>query len=270
MSGLEAAREAGASAVESIRGRLVERAADLIRDDPEMAATAVEVGLVDRSWLEHPTERPFRTAPALDMVHRFLERSSERQPSVLAALGLSTLQVLSADRQTDADAPDPTPITVVFTDLEGFTKFTAREGDDAARSLLGAHHLVVGPVVRSRGGRIVKRLGDGLMLTFPNPEAGVLAALELVAAEPGPLRLRAGVHSGEVVVLGDDVIGHDVNLAARVCASAKGGQVLATTSTRDAVGTLPGASFGRARRRVYKGVGASVSVCPVQRADVAG
>ena len=60
---------------------------------------------------------------------------------------------------------------------------------------------------------MVKRLGDGLLLTFPTAESAVLACLELVDADPTPLRLRAGAHTGEVVVLRDDVLGHVVNVA---------------------------------------------------------
>jgi adenylate cyclase len=89
--------------------------------------------------------------------------------------------------------------------------------------------------------------------------------LELVEVEPGPLRLRAGVHTGEAVVTPDDLIGHDVNVAARVAAVATGAQVLATIATRDQAGELRGVTFGRARRRTFKGVGQAVLVCPVQR-----
>ena len=92
-----------------------------------------------------------------------------------------------------------------------------------------------------------------------------MAALELVEVEPGPLRLRAGVHTGEAAVTADDLIGHDVNVAARVAAVASGGQVLATVAVRDEVGDLRGVTFGRARRRSFKGVEQAVQVCPVQR-----
>src|SRR5690606_32308391 len=121
---------------------------------------------------------------------------------------------------SDTD-PAPSPVAVVFTDLEGFTRFTAREGDEAARALIDEHNRITGPIVRSRGGKVVKRIGDGLMLSFASTEAAVLAAVELVEA-PSELRLRAGVHCGEAVVTQDDLIGHDVNVAARVAAAAKG------------------------------------------------
>ena len=112
-------------------------------------------------------------------------------------------------------------MTVVFTDLEGFTSFTATEGDDAAAEMVSSHNRWVGPVVRSRGGHIVKRLGDGLMLSFIAPEAAVLAAVELVSDDPSPLRVRAGIHHGVAVVTHDDVVGHVVNVSARLTEQAR-------------------------------------------------
>lgn len=266
MAGLDEARAKGASAVDAMRVTLAQRAAELLRRDPELHDTAVEVGLVNREWLEEPGQHPVRTAPALDVVQRFLERSVERRPSTLGSIGLNALQLLSQEKPFTERDGAPTPVAIVFTDLEDFTRYTARFGDEAALALLAHHHRVIGPVVRGRGGRVVKRLGDGLMLSFPSPEASVHAALELIDAQPAELRLRAGVHTGEAQVTHDDLIGHDVNVAARVAASAKGGQVLATVAVRDAVGgSLRGVEFGRARRRTFKGVGEAISVCPVQR-----
>ncbi len=76
---------------------------------------------------------------------------------------------------------------------------------------------------------------------------------------------------GEVVVTRDDVIGHVVNVAARVCESARGGEVLATTDVRTAVaGPVHGLDFGRARRRGFKGVEEPISVCRRPPALTAG
>ena len=264
MAGLDEARSKGALAVDAMRVGLAERAAELLRRDPSLKDTAVEVGLVDRAWLEEPGRHKLRTAPAIDVVQRFLERSVERRPSALGTLGLNALQLLAIDGDTAAGDPAPSPVAIVFTDLEGFTRYTARHGDEAARNLLAEHHRVVGPIVRGRGGKIVKRLGDGLMLAFPAGEAAVLCALDLIDG-PSELRLRAGVHTGEAVVTADDLIGHDVNIAARVAAAARAGEVLATVAVRDEVGELRGVDFGRARRKSFKGVGEPISVCPVAR-----
>jgi adenylate cyclase len=264
--GLDDARAKGESAVEAVRLGLWEKAAGLLRRDPSLKDTAVEVGLVDREWFDEPGRVPIRTTPALDVVQRFLERSVERRPSALGSIGLNALQLLAYEHPIDGRSDSrQQPVSIVFTDLEGFTRYTAQHGDEAALELLAAHHLVIGPIVRSRGGRVVKRIGDGLMLSFPSAEAAVHAALELVEVPPTPLRLRAGVHCGEAVVTQDDLIGHDVNVAARVAASARGGDVVATLAVRDAVGELRGIGFGRARRRSFKGVGEPVSVCAVRR-----
>jgi adenylate cyclase len=112
-------------------------------------------------------------------------------------------------------------------------------------------------------------MGDGLMLSFPAPEAAVLAALELVDAvdAAGPLRLRAGIHVGEAVVTHDDILGNAVNVAARITEDAQAGVVLASLDVRDAVRSQPeplrGVRFGRARRRRLKGMD-PVSVCRVE------
>ena len=76
--------------------------------------------------------------------------------------------------------------------------------------------------------------------------------------------MRAGIHLGEIVVSMDDVIGHVVNVAARVAESAKGGEVLVTGDVKTAVGPPRGFVFGPARRRTFKGLGESVPVSRVR------
>ncbi len=262
---MERARDEGEGAVAALRRRLTERAASLMKQHPEFADGAAEIGLVDKSWLDDPNGHPIRTATSLDVVQRYLERSIEHEPSLIASLGLSAIQLLAMESGDDDSAGHAREITIVFTDLEGFTRYTSRNGDESARGLLERHHRAVGPVIRSRGGRIVKKIGDGLFISFDAPEAAVLAALEIGEADPGELRLRVGIHHGEAVVVGDDLIGHAINVAARVTDSAKGGEILATTEVRSAIGELPGVTFGRARRRSFKGVAESISVCPVKR-----
>lgn len=254
------AHAAGASTVSQWRIALAERMARMMQRDPDLVDTAIEVGVVDRKWLEEPGRHPLSTTTTLDVVQRFLERSVERKPSALAAIGLNAIQMLSWNSESNASGT-PTDLAIVFTDLEGFTRFTAETGDEAATAMLNEHHRMVGPVIRSRGGRLVKRLGDGLLLAFPSSEAAVYASLELLPTAPNSLRLRSGVHCGEVVATRDDVIGHVVNVAARVADSAKGGEVLVTADVRAAVGDLPGVAFSRLRRRTFKGVDETISVC---------
>ena len=255
------ARQVGSSKVASLRIALAERMASMMRRDPELVDTAIEVGIVDRKWLEEPGRHPLSTTTTLDVVQRFLERSVERKPSALAAIGLNAIQMLSWNSEVNAAEGAPADLAIVFTDLSGFTRYTADSGDEAATAMLTEHHRVVGPVIRSRGGRIVKRLGDGLLLAFPSSDAAVYASLELIPTAPESLRLRAGVHCGEVVATRDDVIGHVVNVAARVADSAKGDEVLVTSNVRSSVGELRGVTFSRLRKRSFKGIDDAVAVC---------
>ncbi|HEV3226093.1 MAG TPA: adenylate/guanylate cyclase domain-containing protein [Acidimicrobiales bacterium] len=255
------ARQAGTSALSSWRIALAERMASLLQRDPDLVDTAVEVGVVDRKWLDEPGRHPLSTTTTLDMVQRFLERSVERRPSALTSIGLNAIQMLSWSSEAKPDEGVTTDLAIAFTDLEGFTRFTAKAGDEAASALLAEHQRRVGPVVRSRGGRIVKHLGDGLMLSFPSPDAAVYACLELLTIAPEPLRMRAGVHCGEVVATRDDVIGHVVNVSARVAESANGGEVVVTAAVRAAVGDLRGVAFSRQRKKSFKGVGELIGVC---------
>lgn len=264
MGSTDDVRGAGVRAVASFHQSISERLARLIRSDEEWAAQAVDVGLVDRDWLADPAINRARIAPPVEVVQRFLERTAEQRPSVLASVGLSALQAMSLGRaEIGPGASAPTPVTVVFTDLEGFSTFTAAEGDDVAAALVGTHNRWVGPVVRSRGGHIVKRLGDGLMLSFSAPEAAVLAAVELVTDDPGPLRVRAGLHLGDAVVTHDDVVGHVVNVAARLTEQAAGREALASVDVRREVAPLRDVTFSRARRYQLKGL-APVSACTVR------
>lgn len=258
----------GRAAVHSFRRGVARKVVDMLRER-DMLDGFMDSGLVSRDFVENPDAgTPMSDTPPLEMVERMLERSIERKPSLLAGLGLSTIQLLSNTGEEERSAAGTTArLTIAFTDLEGFSRFTERFGDEQASELLVDHHRTVGPIVRSRGGRIVKRIGDGLLLTFPEPVAAVLACLELVATPPAPLRLRAGLHVGDVVVTRDDVVGHVVNVAARVAESAKGGEVVVTGDVYDeAAPDLPRVVFTKPRRKSFKGLAESIPVSKVSSA----
>jgi adenylate cyclase len=263
------AREAGAATFAALRRATARKAAEMIRSDPDDAATALEIGLVDEEWLAAPGDRPISSSTPGEILRRFLERTVERHPSKLSSLGLTAVQLLSSEEEGAGSSGGGAAghLTVVFTDLEGFTAYTDAHGDAAALALIDEHHERARPTVRRWKGRIVKHLGDGLLCTFPEPLSGLRAAIELQASAPDPLRLRAGVHMGEAVVTKTDVVGHVVNVAARVCEAAKGGQVLVTAEAVEAAseaGGLADVRLGRMKSRRMKGVKTPVRLCEVR------
>jgi class 3 adenylate cyclase len=128
---------------------------------------------------------------------------------------------------------------LAFIDIEGFTAFTEVEGDERAVAMLTAWRSRVRDICSRRAVRIAKWLGDGAMLVAVEATPVMAALLELEFASrrtPELPRIRCGVSVGEVILHeGDDYIGHAVNLAARLCDLAPGGQVLATDAAAEAL-----------------------------------
>lgn len=133
---------------------------------------------------------------------------------------------------------------IVFTDIVGFTEFTAEFGDERALALIERQEELVRASLPD-GARIVKQLGDGLLLFFPHVNDALGTCIDLVgkyAAESTvelPLWVRTGLHFGCPRRRGDDLIGHDVNLAARIADLAAPGELLISA---DAVAELPSTS----------------------------
>ena len=117
---------------------------------------------------------------------------------------------------------------IAFVDLAGYTQLTEAAGDGQAAALAATLQQLAASAVRGHHGRVVKLLGDGVMLRFPSPGDGVRAVLELMTAiESGGLpRAHAGLASGPIVVRDADVYGHTVNLAARIAGHAASGELL--------------------------------------------
>jgi class 3 adenylate cyclase len=124
--------------------------------------------------------------------------------------------------------------TVVFTDIVDSTRHASALGDRRWRNLLEEHQALVRERLREHGGREVKTTGDGFLATFEGPTRAIeFAAAAASEAPPLGIELRAGVHTGEVELMGEDVGGICVNVAARVCALAGPGEVLASRTVRD-------------------------------------
>ncbi|HEV7525598.1 MAG TPA: adenylate/guanylate cyclase domain-containing protein [Acidimicrobiia bacterium] len=139
---------------------------------------------------------------------------------------------------------------IVFTDIVGFTALTDMHGDDVALALLERQEQMVRAALPDAA-RVVKELGDGLLLWFDDPCAAIVTCLRLQrefeavndAAESVPLWVRMGVHWGNPRRRGDDIVGRDVNLAARIVDLAGPGEVLCSETTADEIGERPGVGF---------------------------
>jgi class 3 adenylate cyclase len=163
----------------------------------------------------------------------------------------------------DADAHEGTT-TFVFTDIVGSTASTAAAGDRAWRDALEAHTSTVRALTAQHGGRLVKSLGDGFMLTFSSARAGVDFAIALQRdAGNGALELRVGVHTGEAEVVDGDHLGHNVNLAARVSGAAGAGEILVSDVVRAVLAGARDISWGDGRPTTLKGLAGEHVLHPV-------
>ena len=126
---------------------------------------------------------------------------------------------------------------VAFVDVVGFTAGTARYGDGYAVSTVDALEDAVRDALPP-GARLVKLRGDGALCVFPDPAPAVRAMTDVIArlaAARTAIEARAAVHFGLVTMRGDDVIGHVVNVTARLTARARPGEVLCSDAARVAV-----------------------------------
>ncbi|GHF65895.1 nuclear transport factor 2 family protein [Seohaeicola zhoushanensis] len=149
--------------------------------------------------------------------------------------------------------------SVMFTDIAGSSALAQVVGDTAWADLARRHLARVTDTVEAHGGRLIKSLGDGTMSTFPSAGQAMLAALDIQAALDGQaeeprLRVRIGLHTGDVVQAGDDFFGTVVNKAARIAALAGPGEIRVSDATRIMVGSLAGLVFSDPARVALKGL----------------
>jgi class 3 adenylate cyclase len=199
---------------------------------------------------------------ALDLVSRCLDEAQELGMRAIVdralALKLEAQGLAEVDVTTSIDvmasaveserpdlrahaAPDGT-VTILFSDIENSTVLTERLGDERWLEVLRSHNGVFRDRLRAHRGFEVKSQGDGFMLVFPDPSGALRCALEIqrelasrTETNPdAPIRVRMGLHTGEVVHEEGDVFGRNVILAARIAARAQGGEILVSEAMRDA------------------------------------
>jgi len=140
--------------------------------------------------------------------------------------------------------------TILFTDVEGSTALTQRLGDAKARDILRAHERMVREALKAHGGSEVKTMGDGFMASFSSATRALECAIamqrafaahnEAAAARPSTgsgraevIRVRIGLNAGEPIAEEEDLFGTAVQLAARICAQAEPGEILAPIVVRE-------------------------------------
>lgn len=201
-------------------------------------------------------------------IARLAGRLFDEQPTASREVTLGGLQLWHAVRERAGRGEGGSEVTIVFTDLVGFSDWAMRAGDEDALRLLRRVAAATEPEVVAHRGAVVKRLGDGLMAVFPSPQlaldavtacmAGVVD-VEVAGWRP---RLRVGVHTGHPRRIGDDYLGVDVNIAARLGEKAGAGEILVSETTRAGldparVSTRPKRSF---RPGKVKGVPEEIAV----------
>jgi predicted ATPase/class 3 adenylate cyclase len=160
-------------------------------------------------------------------------------------------------------------VTLMFSDMEGFTRMTESLGDIAAHQVVQAHNRIVREQTAAHGGREVELRGDGFLLAFPSARQAALCAISLQrgfaehnAANGGhPIRIRIGVHTGEAIKDADKFFGKTVIQAFRIADLAKGAEILASSLTVELLRNAGDLRFSAEREVELKGLEGRHRVC---------
>lgn len=182
-----------------------------------------------------------------------------------------------ADERNDQPAADQGEAAYrgfLFADLRGYTAFVESHGDAAAADLLDAYRELVRDEVARHAGAEIRTEGDSFYVVFGSARRAVACGLAIVAAaerasrehRERPIRVGIGINAGETVQRGEGFVGTAVNLAARVCAQAREGEVLITPAVRDAVGAAAGLRLIARGTHRLKGIARPVPLFAVRPA----
>ncbi len=247
-----------------------------LRGDPELVPK-VRHALRERiEEKDGPAATMVQAAEALEPV---IADAVRKRPSKMGKLGLRSAHLIAGLAAQDARSnrrlariARGSSVGIVFVDVAGFTTFTAREGDEAAIRLINALDRMIQRKVREVQGECVKHLGDGFLLAFPSASQAVRGAVELTNAvkqrrandHDFDVSLRVAVHAGEPLIEGDDLLGHDVNLTARLLDHCKPDQILVSEAAKElAERRLRKIRFGRRKMVKIRGLSTKVAVHPV-------
>lgn len=254
--------------------RLVRMRTAMTRLDSEPSLLSVARGIRRRLPGDERFGDPLSTAgrAPVEVIARGVSALQPGRESVAKELGLSALQVWQSVSEAAGRGRGDLEMALLFTDLVGFSSWALHAGDAGVLELLREVGAAVEAVIVRHDGRIVKRLGDGLMATFLNAEQAVEAALDAqdalreIQVDGYVPRMRAGVHWGQPRKLGGDFLGVDVNVAARVTDAAKAGQVLVSDALLARI-DRDGMQTGRAKRLRADGAPSHLRVVQISRAE---
>jgi class 3 adenylate cyclase len=157
----------------------------------------------------------------------------------------ATAQIIDEflDEGEEVSLPSPVPEdvhTILFTDVEGSTALTQRLGDAKAQEVLRTHNTIIRDALKAHSGSEIKHTGDGIMASFPSASRALECAIAIQRAfaqhnesAEQPIRVRIGLNAGEPVAEEEDLFGTAVQLAARICAHAEPGEILAPVVVRE-------------------------------------
>ncbi len=167
-------------------------------------------------------------------------------------------------------APDGT-VTLMFSDMEDFTGMTERLGDVEAHRVVQAHNRIVREQVATHGGHEVELRGDGFLLAFASARQAALCAIALQRAFAAhnqndaveTVRVRIGLHTGEVIKDADKFFGKTVIQAFRIADLADGGEILTSSLTNELVTSAGDLRFRAPRDVALKGLSGTHRVFPL-------
>ncbi|MDP9068623.1 MAG: adenylate/guanylate cyclase domain-containing protein [Actinomycetota bacterium] len=248
-----------------------------LRGDPELVPKVRHVLRERIDEKDGPVATMVQAAEALEPV---IADAVRKRPSKLGKLGLRSAHLIAGLAAQDersnrrlARIARGSSVGIVFVDVAGFTTFTAREGDEAAIRLINALDRMIQRKVRDVQGECVKQLGDGFLLAFPSASQAVRGAVALTEAvkqrrESDPsfgASLRVAVHAGEPLIEGDDLLGHDVNLTARLLDHCKPDQILVSEAAKElAEKRLRKITFGKRKTVKIRGLSTKVGVYAIR------
>jgi class 3 adenylate cyclase len=127
--------------------------------------------------------------------------------------------------------------TILFTDVEGSTALTDRIGDAGSRNVMREHERITRDALSAHGGSEIKTMGDGFMASFSSASKALECAVAIQRAthDHEAIRIRIGLNAGEPIAEGNDLFGTAVNVAARIAAEAKAGEILVSNVVRELV-----------------------------------